>query len=70
MSLLCKHTWKVLSEKTYESKLEHMLKSLAAQGQRPSNLKGFDAEEMTERKHVLICACEDCGKLNKTITTI
>jgi hypothetical protein len=60
--MFCKHDWKVLSEITTKSKIEHAL----AIGANVTRGNGF----ALERKHILVIKCTKCGKLKRYVEEI
>lgn len=67
MNLFCKHEWKILSEKTTESKMEHFAK-ITNKYQPPSFMEQYN--DMTTRKHICIVTCTKCGKLKRFVEEI
>ena len=62
--MFCKHDWKVLSETTTESKIEHV-----------KNVGGVVAEGNIAfgffiRKHIQVFKCDRCGKLKRFVEDI
>jgi len=58
----CQHSWKILSEKTTESRLSHM----STLGYRSGSVTLYDAE----RKFIQIVTCTECGKLKRFVEEI
>ena len=62
MSLLCKHTWEVLDKTILESAYEQM----RASNQVLQSCE-FDGGRFFVKKLILVCQCNKCGKINKTV---
>jgi len=60
--MFCKHDWKVISETTTKSKVEHA-KEL---GMVVNKCSGFDLD----RKFIQIVCCSKCGKLKRHVEDI
>ena len=58
----CKHSWKILSEKTTESRLEHMA-FLGYTG----NVRGTSD---AGRKFIQVVTCTECGELKRFVEDI
>lgn len=60
--MFCKHQWKILSEITTKSVVEHAIDlGLTIKGQRTGAL---------ERKHIQVIVCEKCGELKRFVEEI
>ncbi len=57
--LFCRHEWKILTQLTTESKLEHAMRQI------PNATKLNLPHQVchADRKHIMVLACEKCGKL-------
>ena len=60
--ITCQHSWKILSEKTTESRLEHM-KSIGYTG----TVRCYN---ITNRKFIQIVTCTECGKLKRFVEEV
>jgi len=58
--MFCKHNWKILSETTTESKVEHYI----ALGK---DVGGNIPYSCMERKFIQIIHCEKCGKIKRYV---
>lgn len=60
--IFCKHEWKMISETTTKSQLEHMKEN------------NFNPEEINmfalKRKHIQVVTCSKCGKLKRFVEDI
>lgn len=61
--MFCKHEWKLLSETTTVSKVQH----LAEIG--VTTVKGLSGD-VASRKLIQIAACDKCGKLKRFVENI
>ena len=61
--IFCMHKWKVLSETTTESKIEHMKGILKSPG---NDIPYY----FMDRKYIQIVACDECGKLKRFVEVI
>lgn len=61
----CNHAWMTVKEFTTESKMEQMIR-LTGKTVTPTN--GFQLDELTNKRHILIVECECCGKIKKFST--
>ena len=64
VSIFCKHDWKILSDETTESKLEHTAKVMPDLAE----IRGSMCNP--ERKKIQILTCEKCGKLKRFVTKL
>ena len=64
MSLFCRHKWEVKVDKFEKSILQKM-----SEDHRGSSFENLPASAM-QGCHIVIMACEKCGSIDKTITTI
>lgn len=62
MKFFCKHDWKMLSETTTKSQLEHMREV----GFSPETIDRF----VLDRKHIQVITCNECGKLKRFVENI
>lgn len=65
MKLFCKHEWKTLSNETFESEADNLIKTLHKYGR---VLKSGKIN--TSRTNIHIMQCEKCGKLEKFVTKV
>lgn len=66
--MYCKHQWKILSEKTTESKMEHMRSINFHFRLNVAIIQ--DVLPLTSRKFIQILVCEKCGKIKQFVTNI
>jgi len=62
LSIFCKHEWKLLSETVTKSDLEAVLETL-----RDRSGKMNSHADSGNRKHIAICTCSKCGKLERFV---
>jgi len=62
--MFCKHEWKLLSEVTTKSKLQHMRDDCSFVANE------FRGTEMVSRKHIQVFTCNKCGKLKRFVEDI
>ena len=62
MKIFCDHEWETKVDMVTESEIEVYVRL----GIKPS--KG--GSWMSERKHIFICTCKNCGRLIKTVERI
>ena len=55
----CNHKWKIMSETTMPSTHDNLI----ANGFHTNEISAYD----TQKKLVIILACTECGKLDKTV---
>lgn len=66
--MFCKHEWKVLSETTTVSKIEHSIVVL-----KPDMMGKFNIPAQmcdADRKYIQVIACDKCGKLKRFVENI
>jgi hypothetical protein len=61
--MFCKHDWKVLSEITTKSKVEHYISIGGA-------IEGKIPFDCMERKHIQVFTCTKCGKAKRFVEDI
>ena len=66
--MFCKHDWKMLSERTTESKFECAVKSLGGSAIGDVNIP----HQMccTDRKFIQVVYCHKCGKIKRYVEAI
>ena len=60
--MFCQHKWKLISETTTKSRMEHLTEIGVSE---VSNL-----HKAADRKYIQIVACDECGKLKRFVEEI
>lgn len=60
--MFCKHQWKVLYSTQTESTSEQSIRLV---GSAPIAHNRFDVYSLFNKKYIVICTCNKCGKIKK-----
>jgi len=68
--MFCKHKWKLITETFTDSKLEVFINTFKSNGLSLDDIPIPNRLLDSEKKHIAILTCEECGKLKRFITDL